>query len=129
MQVEMPFYECPEDALKAAVQALGGAKAVGSKLWPDKSADTAGRLLSDCLNPFRSEKLELSQLMMIFRMAHEAGVHEAMLWICANSGYEARAVTRAEEVDRLTSVVEESSKTLSMALATLERLQRVRGVA
>ena len=41
MQVEMPFYESPEDALKAAVQALGGSKSVGPMLWPDKGVDAS----------------------------------------------------------------------------------------
>ena len=36
MQADLPFYDCPEDALRAAVQALGGAKQVGARLWPDK---------------------------------------------------------------------------------------------
>lgn len=57
MQTELPFYECPEDALRAAMQALGGAKQVGARLLPDKTPDGAGRLLLDCLNPARSEKL------------------------------------------------------------------------
>ncbi len=41
MQTELPYYESPEDALRAAVQHLSGAKVVGSKLWPDKSPDAA----------------------------------------------------------------------------------------
>ncbi|CAM8765616.1 hypothetical protein [Burkholderia pseudomallei] len=75
MQLDIPFYEGPEDALKAAVQAMGGAKKIGPLLWPDKSIDTAARLLLDCLNAGRSEKLDLSQTMMIFRMARDAGCY------------------------------------------------------
>lgn len=126
MQADLPIYECPEDALKAAVSALGGAKAVGAKLYPDKTPDAAARLLLDCLNPSRAEKLDLSQVLMILRLARDAGHHSPMQWIAGEIGYEARAVTRAEEADRLTTVVEQSAKTLAAALATLERLQRVR---
>lgn len=128
-QGELPFYESPEDALRAAVQALGGAKMVGAKLWPDKSPDAAGRLLLDCINPGRAEKLELSQVMRVLAWAREAGVHGPMSWIAAEVGYEAKPITRADEVDRLTTVVEQSTKTLATALATLERLQRVRSAA
>lgn len=129
MQTEMPFFECPEDALRAAVQHLGGAKKVGLLLWPDRSADAAARLLLDCLNVSRAEKLELSQVMRILALAKEAGAHQPAQWIMAEVGYDLRAITKAEEVDRVTSVIEQSSRTLAAAMATLERLQRVRAAA
>ncbi len=129
MQADLPFYESPEDALKAAVQALGGTKQVGALLWPDKTPDNAGRLMSDCLNPGRAEKLELSQVMRIFALAKEHGCHSPFTWFAGEVGYEARAITKAEEVDRLTQVVEQSSKTLAAAVAALERMQRVRAAA
>ncbi len=128
-QTELPFFDSAEDALRSCVQALGGAKVVGAALWPDKSPDQAARLLLDCLNAGRPEKLELTQIMRVLRLAHDAGHHTAMQWIAEQMGYEARAVTKAEEVDRLTAVVEQSTKTLAGALATLERLQRVRSAA
>lgn len=129
MQAELPFYESPEEALRAAVQALGGAKKVGGLLWPDKMGDNAGRLLLDCLNPSRAEKLEISQTMRILSLARDAGVHGPMQWICGEIGYDARPVTKAEELDRVTSVIEQASKTMAAGLATLERLQRVRAAA
>lgn len=124
MQGELPFYECPEDALRAAVQALGGAKRVGPMLWPDKGVDNAARLLLDCLNPSRAEKLEASQIIRVFNLAKDAGVHGPFAWFAGEIGYEAKPITKAEEVDRLTSVVEQSSKTLAAAVAALERIQR-----
>jgi hypothetical protein len=129
MQADLPFFECPMDAVRSAVQALGGAKQVGSRLWPEKSPDGAGRLLLDCLNASRSEKLELAQVMRVLAWAREAGCHGPMQWICGEVGYEARPVTKAEEVDRLVTVIEETSRTMASALATLERLQRVRAAA
>jgi hypothetical protein len=128
-QDELPYFESAEDALRAAVQALGGAKRVGALLWPDKTPDHAGRHLLDCINVGRAEKLSLSQAMRVLALAKDAGCHAPMLWICGEIGYDARPVTNAEEVDRITSVVEQSTKTLANAIATLERLQRVRGVA
>lgn len=123
MQTELPFYEGPEDALRAAVQALGGAKKVGALLWPDKSVDNASRQLLDCINPSRAEKLELSQIMRIFSLAKESGCHGPFSWLAGEIGYDVKPITRAEEVDRLTTVVEQSTKTLSAALAALERIQ------
>lgn len=128
MQSEMPFYEGPEDALRTAVQSLGGAKQVGAMLWPDKTPDAAGRLLLDCLNPARSEKLDISQVMLILAKAKEAGVHAPFAWLAAEVGYEARPITREEEADRLTAVVESASKQLSSAVAALERIKRAQMV-
>lgn len=123
MQGEMPFFESVEDALKAAVQALGGSKKVGSMLWPDKGLDDASRSLLDCLNPGRHAKLEASQLMLIFRSSKDAGCHGPFAWFAGEIGYDAKPITSAEEKDRLTSVVEQSTKALADALARLERMQ------
>lgn len=128
MQVDMPFYEGPEDALKAAVQALGGAKKVGAMLWPDKTIDEAGRLLLNCLNPGRAEKLDISQVMFILARAKESGCYAPFMWLAGEVGFDARPITRAEEVDRVTSVIESASTTLANAMSTLERLQRLRAV-
>ncbi|MCM2537960.1 hypothetical protein [Burkholderia glumae] len=123
MQLDIPFYEGPEDALKAAVQALGGAKKIGPMLWPDKSADTAGRQLLDCLNPSRSEKLDLSQTMMIFRLARDAGCFAPFQWFALEIGFEAKPATKAEEENRITTVIERATATLSNALRMLDRMQ------
>lgn len=127
MQTDLPFYEGPEDALRAAVQALGGTKKVGPMLWPDKGVDNSSRLLLDCINPGRNEKLELTQIMRIFALAKEAGCHGPYAWFSNEIGYDVKPIARAEEVDRLTTVIEQSSKTLSAAIAALERVQNGAG--
>lgn len=129
MQAEMPFYEGAEQALTAAVQHLGGAKQVGAMLWPDKTPDSARTRLLDCLNPSRSERLDMSEAMFILKHAKDRGFHAPFAWFAAEVGYEARPITKAEEVDRLTTVVEQSSKTLAAAVAALERMQRARSAA
>lgn len=129
MQVDLPFYESDLDAMRAAVQSLGGTKRVGALLWSDLSPDNAGRRLNDALNPNRSERLTLSQVMKVLQMAKAAGHHGPMAWIAAEVGYSAQPVSAADEVDRLACVLEESTRTMAAALATLERLQRVRVAA
>ena len=124
MQSDFPFFEGPEEALRAAVQHLGGAKKVGAMLWPDKTIDAAGRQLLDCLNPARPEKLDFGQVMFILAKAKDSGYHTAFAWMANEVGYESRPVTRAEEVDRLTSVIESASATLANAVNALERVQR-----
>jgi len=123
MQVEMPFYECAEDALKGCIQALGGAKVVGAQLFPDKSIEAAREYLLASLNPNRNEKLSYTQMMWVFSKAKEAGFHGGFQWFASEIGYDIKPITRAEEVDRLTSVIEQASKTLSTAVAALERVQ------
>jgi hypothetical protein len=129
MQENLPFFEGPEDALRAAVAALGGAKKVGAMLWPDKTIDAAGRQLLDALNPGRAEKLDITQVMFMFKRARDVGCHAPFLWFAGDVGYEAKPVTPAEEENRLVDVIEASSKTLTAALAAMERLQRVRPVS
>ena len=124
MQVELPFYESPEDAVRAAVQALGGAKKVGAALWPDLLADNAARKMLDALNTTRPEKLDISQVIRVFGWAKEAGHHEPFAWYASQVGYDVKPVAHAEEVDRLTTVIEQSTRQLAFALSTLERLQR-----
>lgn len=123
LQTEMPFYEGIEDALAGCVQALGGAKKVAGVLWPDKPVEEARTLLLNCLNRSRKEKLDYSQIMWIFREAKRAGFYAGFQWFARECEFEARAVTTEEEVDRLTTVIEQSSKTFAAAVAKLERLK------
>lgn len=124
MQSELPFYDGIEEALKASINALGGAKAVGSMLFVDKPVDTARDYLLACVNPARNEKLDYNQLIFIFRAAKHKGFHAGFDYFAKECEYEARPVTKAEEIDRVTSVIEAASKALSNGLATLERLKK-----
>lgn len=129
MQSEMPFYESAEQALTAAVQHLGGAKVVGAQLWPDKSPDSARTRLLDCLNPSRAERLDMSEAMFILKRAREKAFHAPFSWMAGEVGYEARAITKADEEDRLTTVIDNATRTLAAALPLLERMQRARSAA
>lgn len=126
MQAELPMFESVEDALKSAIYALGGTKKVGPMIWPAKGVDASYRLLNDCLNPLRAERLDLEQSMLVLRAARDAGCYAPFQWVAGECGFDARPVTKAEEIDRVASVVESSTKTLAHAIASLERLQRAR---
>jgi hypothetical protein len=124
MQAEMPFYDIPEKALDACIQSLGGCKKVGRLLFPEKTIESASTYLSNCVDPHRNEKLSLSHTMMLFRLAKGIGFYSPFVWFSNECGYDARPIAKDEEVDRLTTVVEQASKTLSLAVASLERIQR-----
>ena len=121
MQTELPFYECPEEALKAAVAALGGAKIVGAKVFPDKTPDRAAQVLLDCLNPGRSEKLELGQVMMILRMARDAGVHTGMEYIAQRLSY--APPEPIEPADELAELLRENLQDLREAAKRQARIE------
>lgn len=67
------FHETFSEALEDCVRALGGNKAVGSTLWPEKSIDDARRSLLDALNPERAQKLSPEQTLLIVSEAAKRG--------------------------------------------------------
>lgn len=81
------FHESIADAIRAVVQATGGMKAVGRLLWPEKSADAASKLLVDCLNDTRPERLNPEQVMFLARLGRERGCHAVMLYLARECGY------------------------------------------
>lgn len=81
------FHESLTDALREAVQALGGMKAVGAKMRPEKGVDAAGRWLNDALNPNREEKLDPDQVLWLLREGRAAGCHAAMNYLAREAGY------------------------------------------
>jgi hypothetical protein len=117
------FHERIEDALDEVIRVLGGRKKVAVEMWPDKPPRDAHNLMDACLNPERRERFSPAQVLYLARRGAEVGCHAVMLFLGRECGYDIKPVTRAEEVDRLTSVVEQSTKTLVTALATLERIK------
>ena len=113
------------DALRAAVQACGGAKEVASRLWPAKPTLDARSLLLNCLNPERHEKLDPEQVVMILKLARERGFHQAKHWLDEETGYQASApADPTDETERLAGVIADAAETLKRATAALERIQR-----
>ncbi len=84
-----PYYEDIYDALRSLVQVLGGAKVVGCRLWPDKSADHACTKLNNCLDRSRPEKLDPEQMMWLLREGRKAGIDTGMNYLTADCGYQA----------------------------------------
>lgn len=129
MQLEIgECFESVNDALQAAVTALGGYKKVGPSLRPELPIDQAAGWLRDCLNPARREKLAPEQVMLILRRARESGYHAAMNFVAFDTGYKAQPVDpqtlEAELQERFIHAVEG----LTSIQAQLQRMQRVRSV-
>lgn len=119
------FLESIYDALRAAVDAVGGPKAAGVALFPSKSIEDARRLLLDCLNPARAERLDPEQTLHLLRIARDAGFHGAKHWIDDELGY---APTPPIEPDdqsaELARVIAAASDQLRRATDALDRIRR-----
>lgn len=83
------FFETLTDAIKEAVRCCGGTKIVACQLWPEKTPDSAGRTLVDCLNEHREARLSPDQLMLVARMARDRGCHVVMQYLCSELSYAA----------------------------------------
>lgn len=118
------FFEDINDALRHAVSVLGGPKKVAPMLRGEEvPIEAASRWVSDCLNPDRPAQFHPHQILVLLRTAREMGDHTAMRWLAGECGYDATPVTKAEEVDRATSAVEQAAKALASAVSAFERLQ------
>jgi hypothetical protein len=93
------FHEDINSALQGLVAALGGAKAVGSRLFPDLPIDGAARRLLDAVNPDRAQQLSQTQFVTLLRWGKEAGHHGVMEYIADEVGY-TRPSPRSPEEER-----------------------------
>jgi hypothetical protein len=81
------FHEDINDALKGLVAALGGAKTVGARLFPDRTVDGARARLLDALNPDRDQQLSQTQFLTLLRWGREADHHGVMEYLADEAGY------------------------------------------
>lgn len=81
------FHESMNDALREVIGACGGAKQVAARLWPEKTPDAAHRILLDCLNETRPERLDPDRLRLVLRLGREANCHAAMNYLLRDLGY------------------------------------------
>lgn len=123
------FFEDVNDALREAIRALGGYKKVGPKLFPDVLEDQAANRLRDCLNPDRRDTLTPSRVLMILRMAREAGFHGAMSFIAFDAGYEPpRPVVPEDQENELQRAFVDAVSTLETIQKQLQKVQGLRAV-
>ncbi len=124
------FVESVNEALRAVVAHLGGAKAVGPMLWPQKPVDEAARQLLDALNPDRPHKLDPEQTLFLLRKAREAGYHGAMEFIATEAGYtKPSPIEPEDERAQLQRDFIAAVKTSQQIAARLERVTPIARVA
>lgn len=118
------FYDDIYDALRDVVTALGGPKAVGVRLWPDKGVTMAHTALLNCLDRNRPEKMSTTQFVMLLKLAREANCHVAMQYICQECGYSAPEPVEPEnELARLQREYIEAVKLIARITPQLDAVQ------
>lgn len=117
------FVEDLNEAIRATVNALGGFKAVGVELRPEKSAVDAGKWLADCLNAAKRDRLDPEQLAYIRRKARTAGCHVLAAFEMQQAGYAPPvAIAPADEAAELKRQFIEATKAQALIVQRLERL-------
>jgi hypothetical protein len=123
-QGSMPlFLEDVFDALRAAVQAAGGAKSVAAQLWPHKPVDQARKDLLDALNRDNARKLCIEEVLALLRMSREQGYHAAKHWIDEALGYQPTPLADPKvERDRLADELARAADNFKTLTRAAERL-------
>ena len=117
-------------ALVEAVKALGGSKVVACKLWPEKPVEAAQRLMLDCLNDDRPVHLSPDHVLLILRLARQAGHHGAVGWLLAELGY--APPVPVEPVDALGELQREfiaATRQMAVMANRIERMQAASAAA
>lgn len=87
MEQEQLWHDTLEEAIRAAISALGGPKKVGPMLWPELSVEDARNRLNNCLNDSRREFLKGNQIQLISREARKVGCHTIAAFQNRDAGY------------------------------------------
>jgi hypothetical protein len=122
MQLEIPeCFDSLDDALKAAVMALGGYKVMGKLLRPD--FDHAAEWLRKCLSSDRRERLEPGQVLVILREAKVQGFHSAFDYFASVAGYKAEPVDALREEQSLEQDIAMGIKLINQRMTRLDQMR------
>lgn len=117
------FFDDINHAFRDVITALGGAKKVGTDLWPEKDPDTALKYLSNCTDATRAEKLSAEQIIWLLKKGREADCHVAMHFICTECGY-APPQTR-EPLDEMAELQRDFIASVKMQQQQIKRLEKL----
>lgn len=112
----------PEEALRIAVEDLGGLQEVGARLRPEIDPILAGQWLAHCLTATKRDKLSLAQVQRIWEWAHAIGAHEGFEAFAASLGYTAVAHTPEAQ---LAEALKRAEQARAHAEATARDLQTI----
>jgi hypothetical protein len=118
-----------DEALRLAVDAIGGEKAVGSLLRPEMHPVLAGQWLAHCLDPERREKLSIAQMALVFGHAKAKGRHDGFEVLAQLLGYRVTAVIDpADELADLAHRAETAAREANTLTAEVIARMRAAGL-
>lgn len=122
------FEESLESAIKTDIAALGGAKVVGCRLWPemDDRPDAAAIKLANCLNVDRKEKLDPKQVLWIKREAKKVGSFATVFYEMDDIGMS--RPTPIEPEDEKAKLQREFITATQHMDQIMKRMERIQGV-
>lgn len=82
------FHDCIEDALGAAIQAIGGPKKASGLLWPNDPQSRTEARIRACLNTERAERFTPGEVLRLIKLAREVGDHSILNYISTECGYQ-----------------------------------------
>jgi hypothetical protein len=121
------WHDTLEDAIRSAVDVLGGPKRVGSMLWPSKRIHEAARLLSHCLDTDRPEKLSLGEIELIGSQAREADCHTIATYLMRTWGYD--DPQPIEPLDKHAELQRQFMRSVEDQKAIMRRLEQLQPLA
>ena len=113
------------DALAALVNVLGGAKTVGTTLWPEKAVATATSRADACTNPNKKEKFAPEELVRLFLGARGKNFHDSKNLFDYLVGYHPSApISLQEEKEDLMRDIRRVQDELSADYKHLARIEQ-----
>lgn len=123
MNQQTLWHDTPEEALRALVDGLGGPKAVGAQLFPEKTMEDARRTVLKWCDAERNDKPSLEQLLFLLKKGREQGCHVFAAFLMSQAGY--AEPTPVEPRDEAAELQRAFIRSVAEQKALLERLQRV----
>lgn len=118
-----PIRRTPEDALRLAIDALGGPQDVGYLLKPEHNPILSGQWISHCLSLGHRSKLSVAQIALIFRRAFEAGQHDGFTEFAEQLGYRVVGIEPQAELEELSRKARaHAEQAISLSQEVLERM-------
>lgn len=118
------WFEDIFDAIRADSIAIGP-KILAGLLWPEKPIEQAARLLADCLNRDRSQRLTPEQVSLIVKEARKANSFCTIAFICSEANLSIpQPVDPESEKDRLRREVVNAANTFKQLVERLERVSK-----
>jgi hypothetical protein len=123
------FYGSSQEVITSAILAAGGFKTVAGKLWPSRKPESAYARLKACVDDDKPETLCLDEVILIAKMAREAGDHSLMRFLGMELSYEIKPIAPEDEKTALQRSFVQAVKTVERIAERLEKFGGLRAVS